>query len=421
MPDTNKKKVKQSTQPCPCKIDKFEMTCGHGARKSNAAGLLEIVATPKNKVEYVFAYGPTEKLSIKLVSSITYGGEDKVSINLVAGAGCKEKIKISGPGVEKSGEFVDGNTRTANFGIEAFHKQKELKPSLNFATFSPTVYKVEAKTIAGSKLGMVKQYPSDKYEYSVEVDGLGYLADTFNKAWKKWGEKAFGILPITVTPKLSMPKGSLTIATAYKEDDTNCYVYREMAIKAGLDPLFGISIRVQISMAACVGASVGVPPPMAKLIGKHIADVLLGIEVGVESKIIGSVTKKEYRALSKNEYIGSLMLGIDGHFQLDITARLGSDYVVSVAAKGVAKIVISNENEFSINSEEISFVPKVTLKPMTLTVSVKFKAFVVFCKNKSKSWQLWKKDINIWEGDKRVLVDLAKLKARRDERLRKSN
>jgi len=53
---------------------------------------------------------------------------------------------------------------------------------------------------------------------------------------------------------------------------------------------------------------------------------------------------------------------------------------------------------------------------MTLTVSVKATALVIFSKSKSKKWKLWEKDTELWKSEKKVLVDLAKLKAKKQAR-----
>jgi hypothetical protein len=184
-----------------------------------------------------------------------------------------------------------------------------------------------------------------------------------------------------------------------------------MAIEAGLDPLFGVSIRIDVSMMACGMASVGVPPAASKLMGKHLADIIVSAELGITAKIIGRLEQKTLMSQRLVTKSGELNVGFEGYFLVAITARLGSDYIVSVAAVGEARITIANDNEISINAAELSFESEVYLKPMQLKVSIKATALVIFSKSRSKTWKLWKEDKNIWKSNRHVLVDFNKLKA----------
>jgi hypothetical protein len=184
-----------------------------------------------------------------------------------------------------------------------------------------------------------------------------------------------------------------------------------MAIEAGLDPLFGVSIRIDVSMMACGMASVGVPPAASKLMGKQLADIIVSAELGITAKIIGRLEQKTLMSQRLVTKSGELNVGFEGYFLVAITARLGSDYIVSVAAVGEARITIANDNEISINAAELSFESEVYLKPMQLKVSIKATALVIFSKSRSKTWKLWKEDKNIWKSNRHVLVDFNKLKA----------
>jgi hypothetical protein len=95
---------------------------------------------------------------------------------------------------------------------------------------------------------------------------------------------------------------------------------------------------------------------------------------------------------------------------LGVTARIGSDYIASVAVTGEGKVTISNENELKYAVGKLGFQPSVKLKPIELSVQIKTKAFVIFSNATTKTWKLWKEDVDLWTGSERVLVDLNKKK-----------
>jgi hypothetical protein len=208
-----RKKVKEPVQPCPCKIEKMEMVCSHG-RRSDTRGFLEIVADPTSNKSDVRQFGPSQ-FSVEIENAVACEGSEEVTIELFSGDGCKDKIKVSGP--KLAGKYVDGKKRTETLTLDTWDSQKLAAPHLLFENASPVIYSVIGETLAGKKYGRIIQYPGDKYEYSIKVDGLGFLVKKFNEAWEKWGTLAFGWAPATVTPKLIAPVGMFKTETYYKE------------------------------------------------------------------------------------------------------------------------------------------------------------------------------------------------------------
>lgn len=409
-----KRKVKSASQPCPCTIKNFVVACEHG-RKSDSVQVLQVVATPTESRSDEYVFGP-DSAQVVVETGVDYGGDDKVKAKLTAGGGCRRKIRFSG-GEFSSGKWKGGSSRSETLKTEPFCLQQLDDSSLSLVRVSPVSYTVEASTSSGRESITVEQYPSDKLSYGVKVDGLGYLAKKFNDAWETWGETAFGWSPVTIKPKINAPVGSLKAEQCWKEDDKNWTALHEFAVEAGLDPLLGIEVEVDLSLAVCAGAAVGVPPPVSKFVGKHLADILVGVGLGVNCKMLGSVTKVTRTTLVTGAssaggatYKGQVTLSFEGHFLIHLTARVGSDYIVSVSARGQGKVTIANDNELKIEAAKLSFQPSVKLKPIVLSVTVKARAFVVFSKSKKKAWKLWKKDVNIWTGGEREIIDFAKLR-----------
>lgn len=398
----NKKKIKSAAQPCPCTIDKLELACGHG-RKAGPTNTLQIVASPEKFIKETRTFG-TDNVNVQVEQSVDYCGSDNVSIKLLTGGGCQEEIAIIG-GVFK-GDWQGGVTRTEKLEITSFHTKKKNNPKLKLSKAKPETYRIKGQTVAGSKAGKIEQYPSDKYSYTVKVAGLKHISEKFNKSWESFAKKAFAWSPIEVKPSIDAPVGYLKAEQFWAEENGSWLVYHEWLVEAGLDPLFGFKLAIEVSLGTCAYGAVGVPPPVAKMLAKHIADIIFGAEIGVVLKLQGNLSRKVYTTgMTKSS--GKLVGAFEGFFAISLTARAGSDYIVSISLKGEGKITIANENEFNIDSDELSFQPKLALKPIEVTVTVKTKAFVIFSKSKSKVWKLWKKDKNIWEGKKRVLVDFS--------------
>ncbi|GAA6172874.1 hypothetical protein NBRC116592_25440 [Colwellia sp. KU-HH00111] len=398
----NKKKIKSAAQPCPCTIDKLELTCGHG-RKASSTNILQIVASPGKFIKESKTFG-TDDVNVQIEQSLDYCGSDNISIKLLSGGGCQEEIKIIGGAF--SGEWKAGATRNETLEVESFNAKKKATPRLKLSKAKPETYIVQGQTVAGSKSGKIEQYPSDKYSYTVKVAGLKHISEKFNKSWESFAKKAFAWSPIEVKPTIDAPVGYLKAEQFWAEESGSWLVYHEWLVEAGLDPLFGFKVAIEVSLGTCAYGAVGVPPPVAKMLAKHVADIIFGAEIGVVLKLQGSLSRKVYTTgMTKSS--GKLVGTFEGFFAISLTARAGSDYIISIALKGEGKVTIANENEFNINGDELSFQPKLALKPIEVTVSVKTKAFVIFSKSKSKVWKLWKKDKNIWEGKKRVLVDFS--------------
>lgn len=404
----NQKKVGSAVQPCPCGLDKFVVACEHNGRSAGSENLLEIVATPRASEEENYIFGPEEVASITVQIKHDHGGDDAVKATLTtSGAGCKEKISFEGAGLDVP-EWKQGKERIEKLKVETLYQAQKGVCLLSLSRVSPSKYTVKGKTSRQQKSITVYQYPSDQISYGVKVDGLSYIAKNLNDSMEKWGENFFGWSPAKLVPKIVTPAGSLKGSYGWKEDQ-DWRVFYEILCEAGLDPLIGFELKVEVSLLACAGASVGIPPVVTKFAGKHLADILVGCGVGIGGKIVGNISKQKYTN-SQTKYKGKLALAIEGSFSVGLTARVGSDYILSVAASGEGKVTIANDNEVLFVAEKISFQPSLKLKPIELKVTVKTRAFYVFSKNKSTAWNLWKEDVDIWKGREKVLLDISKLK-----------
>lgn len=408
MPRRNQKKVGCAVQPCPCGIDKFVVSCEHNGRSAGSEKLLEIVATPQVFEEENRIFGPEEFASITVHIKHDHGGEDAVKASLTtSGGGCKEKIFFEGAGLNVS-EWKQGKERTEKLKVKSSYDVQKGVRLLSLSHVAPVKYTVKGKTSQQEKSITVYQYPSDQISYGVKVDGLSYIAKNLNDSIEKWGETFFSWSPAKLVPKIATPAGSLKGSYGWKEDK-DWRVYYETLCEAGLDPLIGFELKVEVSLLACAGASVGIPPVVTKFAGKHLADILVGCGVGIGGKIVGNISRQKYTN-SQTNYKGKLALAFEGSVSVGLTARVGSDYIISVAASGEGKVTIANDNEVLFSAEKISFQPSIKLKPIELKVTIKTRAFYVFSKNKSKAWNLWKEDIDIWKGREKVLLDINKLK-----------
>lgn len=392
------KPVKHPIQKCPhnkCKIDNLIVQCSHN-RKAGPSGILCIVADTQTSETIKCTVQPFD---INVSNKIDYEGEDKITSELQCkGQDCDCEIRLAGQ-TSPDKEWKQGSKRVDSLQATPYLQKKS---NQSLGRVAPENITVTARTTAGTKTVLVKQYPSDQYSCQVEVETLKKLGEEINDKWRDWGENFFKWAPLTLVPELTAPSGSLTCSYGWKEEKHNWDAFFEIGVEAALDPLIGLQIKISVSAAECLYAAAGFPE-LAPLLAKHLADIGVGCGVGVTGKLVGGAAFQKYTSGQKKSS-GKLSASIEGSFSINLFAHVGSDYITSASVTGTATTTIANEWPVECDEEGITFQPSIKLKPMTVSVVVKTKAFNVDKGESDKDWKLWQNDVDVWAPDKTYLM-----------------
>jgi hypothetical protein len=130
-------------------------------------------------------------------------------------------------------------------------------------------------------------------------------------------------LPITVTPTLQLPAGTLSVAVGWQENSDWTAVY-VLTINAQINPLVGIGVKFTVKALDLVGLMVGIPDCLTDYLGAINFSVEISGSVGVS----GSVTIKAG--------VVSGSLGPTGQITITVgaEAKAGDDEVVSASISG---------------------------------------------------------------------------------------
>lgn len=394
------KPVKSATQPCPCKLDNFLIHCEHNNRKPGSGNVLEIVATPRKSLKDEEILG-TDDINVTVERSYDYSGKDTVTAVLQVTGACQPEIKFSG------GAWQAGTGASEDFEcVPVFTPDEKKRAPRRIRDAEPIEYTVEGKTVAGSKAYTVEQYPCDKLGLTVKGTELDKPIQSLNKSLEEWGETYFSWSPASLKPKITPPSGSFKLEHYWEENSSDWRVYFVRSAEAGADPLGGISLTVEVSLAACLGAAVGVPPVVSKFAGKHLADILARCTLAILLKLLGTFRSKTFTT-GAEETDGKLALTTEGSFAVGLEARAGSDYIISIAIGAEGKVTIAADCELKVDYQKVSYQESIKLKPIELSVTVQTRAFYIFSRKKSKIWKLWKQDVEIWTGSETTLLQLS--------------
>mgnify|MGYP001334887304 CR=1 FL=1 len=378
-----------------CGIDDLIVACSHSARKAGAHAVLQIVpsttVTSKIEVKYGIATATLEHKS---------SGQDKVTgeVKVVdeAKAARKQLCVRSDGGSPSESDWKTGGKQT--FPIEAppydgeWPKNEPPKKHIIFGRGCDDV----TQSIT------VECFPSDQHSIEVKAEAFAGWAKKVNEGWEKWGKTLMKIPAVKIKPKITPPTGSLKATWGWKED-SDWQTYFELSADAGLTPIFGIGIDLDVSIGTLVLAGLGVPPFLGELLTDHLADIIFSVGAEAKAELTGGPRARWYSS-GATKIVGEITFKAEGTLKASLTGKVGSDYIASARLTLGGKTTITGSATSDIDSTGLYIQPKVILKPLSVEVKVVFKAFYFYEKEKVLgTWTPWE-DVTLYEGPKRKLL-----------------
>lgn len=253
----------------------------------------------------------------------------------------------------------------------------------------PTIHQVTGRGPDGAtRSATVEQFPSERYSGTFTVDPGYDLLEKLLEALDTLLEILCSTTPATIDKTFEGPKGSVSLQWGW-EEDRDWRSYFLFSGKFGLDPLYKAGIEVEVSLLAALGMAVGIPPGLSKIIGKHLADVL--IKLGAEStgSFTGSLEAKSYPGGPTRAQNTTELVLVRGHLKLEFAVRVGSDYLLSLQLLGGGRVGLEGKASLEIQDQGIFFTPSARVLPAEVYVTVKTRAFYFFGSEKTEMWPLW--------------------------------
>jgi len=382
------------TSDKPCGIKCLDVQCGH-KRKPGPSGVLQVVAEATVSSKITKEFGGI-KVILERKTEGTDTGKGTVTVVDEAAAKRKQIALRAYDGSPPESAWQTGGTQDLEF-----------KPPENDDYFPinprPKTYYIHGRGCDElAHVTTVESYPSQQVSLTLEAEFFKKWAEAVNKGWKEWGASIMKLGPVKLEPKVTPPTGSLSASWGWKED-SDWQAFFEIAVTAGLDPIIGVGIELKLSIGTLILNGFGVPPPVADLAAEHLADIILAIGAEAKAALKGGPRARFY-ADGHERLVGELTLSGTGKFYAKITARIGSDYVASAALTAAGETTIEAEAKGEIERSGVYVTPKVTLKPLTVSVKVELKAFYIFSKERElKKWTPWE-DVELYQGQKTKLL-----------------
>jgi type VI secretion system secreted protein VgrG len=383
----------------PCGIKELEVSCGHG-RKPGASNVLQVVADGSEKDTYKFDDEKSLFSAIRVAGEKSYGGQETISVEVVSGDGKQ--------GGEKSiaASFSTGSppdSKWKKIGKETF----SVDPPVSTSRF-PLNAKPECLYVHGKGCDeithsvTIEQFPNQNYKIQVDLKFFTDWVNAVNKAWEDWGEKVMAMSPVALKPKIIEPAGSLSAAWGWEEEKGDWRAYFGLQAEAGLDPVIGIGIEIEVSALKLAGAAFGIPPAVADLGSDHIADILLA--GGAEAK--GSLKgrgKGKFYATGEEKLEGRIALEGSGKVYVKLTARVGSKYLYQASMEGSAHVELKPKGELTFKREGMFFSSTGELDPCVFGYKIETRSFYFFNKSKEEEWKIWD-TMEVWKTEPKKLL-----------------
>ncbi len=381
----------------PCGIAELEVQCAH-KRKPGPGDVLQVVPEAKETSKDEAKYG-----RFKMTREWKKGGVERVTGKVVANddkAGGRKQLCSTA---------TEGSPHDKDWKSQAQLTEELAPPDPGDKRWTkdipPVVYYMHGRGCDDTARRVkIEAFPSDQHSVNVDVAFAKEWADAINKGWEEWSTALTSSgSPISIVPKITPPSGHLKASWGWKENKDDWRAYYEFAVDAGLSPILGVDIELQLSLVTLAGSAAGLPPPVASFAAKHLADIILAIGAGVEGSLTGGPRVHTF-STGERKISGKVELKIEGKLFAKLTARAGSDYVVSASmtAGGQCKLALKGEAE--VNSDGLFVQPGVSLMPLEVKVVVVVKAFKIFSREKKLGeWKPWDEK-DLWKGERRKLL-----------------
>lgn len=276
----------------PCDIVDLKLYCGDRgepyAVTSQKGTVLQVVPSKgvKKVCDSVKYFGLVECSRTK-----TSGGVDDVTAVVVSqdgqAAGRKEicfKRSASPPG---ESEWVSAQRKT---------EQIKSTPSEAawLADVTPEEYSIFGRgCVDGSERNLTLQvFPSEQYELKIAVTLFKKYYDQWNMYIKLFAGATFGA--VEITQKMKPPEGVITVNTGWKEEKNKPLAYYDVEVLAGLDPWWGGSIEISVSILTLVATCASPLAVVLARVAKKLVDGYVSVEVGISTSLKAGWHGKQY-------------------------------------------------------------------------------------------------------------------------------
>ena len=171
----------------------------------------------------------------------------------------------------------------------------------------------------------VDVYPGTNLSATLSDNFCQAISSRINDALKI-ATKAFDKLPFTIAPQITLPAGSISIASGWAENSDWTAAFG-LSLSLNLNPLLGISVKFTVKALDILGLMVDVPPSVVEYLG----GINLSFALGGQISINGTVSFKGPAQTNSVGASGSVDLTVSGE------AVFGDKDVASASVEVSAK------------------------------------------------------------------------------------
>ena len=358
----------------PCAIKSLVVTCAHGRASSKR---LQVVPERHRKESTEL-----EALGIRVSFEREYGDSEEISaaVQTMDGSGRKE---VRCAGAKEGGRFLSAPSR---FSVAA----PVLKDCLWPLEQSPASLVVTGRGCGESTMAVdLEVFPTDRYTATLTLDPEYDLIEDLVKGVNKFLEGLCQATPADIKLTVQGPGGSASLSWGWEEDEASWKAYFRFAGRFGIDPILEVGVELEVSLLAAAGMVVGLPPNIMKLVGRHLADIIVAVGLALKGSFTGTLESRTYAA-GRTEARGEVALAVTGTGELGVTARVGSDYVLSFSITGAGTCGIEGTGKLEVQPAGLYYSPKVEVLPLELQVTTRTRAFYIVNREKTRTWTVWK-------------------------------
>ena len=372
----NNHNTTQNKNICSCSVVELKAACSHN-RESGQNNVLQVVASTNKSISEEY-----ELMGIKVTLKKDFGGNENIT--------CTSSLKDN----QSSGcyQITDKNNKyiTNNESVILIESNDSDTNSKWPISVSPKKSTVSSRG-CDNKISTVKieKFPNQYFTVEANVTIFQDWVKNVNKAWEDWGTKIFDVSPIEIIPKLTGPSGSFSANWGWKED-SDWQAYYNVSANFGLNPIFGVEIKIMVSMTKLALTSAGIPPNFAKLAAEHLADIQVSSTGQCNGTLTGSPIAKFYPDGSK-KLSGEGKFSVEGGVNLELLGRVGSDYVISAELSVSGESKVTAEDLLNLDRDGIFLQSTLMLSPLIGLAKVKIRYLKIRTKTKEKKWEPWKK------------------------------
>jgi len=373
---------------CNCTINTLTAKCKHG-RTQNGKGVIQVVPSPDKTRSEEY-----ELMGVKVTLKEEYAGSDEIECNVSLQ---NNKSNACFYITDETNELV--NKETSTIIVKGENKENLDKWPIDT---SPEKTSIQGHGCdKAGKTVYIESYPSQYYTIQGDLSIFKVWADSVNEGWETWGKSIFSLSPVELAPKITAPTGSFSANWGWKEN-SDWRAYYNISSDFGLNPILGVEIKVILSMGTLALTAAGIPPNVAKLAAEHLLDIQLSAAANCKASLTGKPAGKFYTDGSK-DITGEAKFSSEGGVVLELLARAGSDYVVSVSLSVSGEAKVTGDDVLSLDKSGLFLQTNIMLAPFIGTAKVTVKYFKIRSKTKAKKWEPWKQ-IEIYKSENKKIL-----------------